>query len=263
MRTNRWFFFQNDDRSRRVRSNDCAGGRETDNATTHNDDVSAIHQGETLVTTRRSVSIFCEGRPMYVEIRRRALTLRGAKLHAPTMPEFGRQLFGRCLVLGALGLVAVGVSGLVAAAAGRAFGESWVAGDPPTVHYSAADCADYMEYAPRARSCEQAATVHHFSEVVDYRVAAGLVGALVFGACAVGSRRRERWFRIDRLPPAFDATVAAVLFGAAGVWLSGYGIDQQVLGYRGAGLYLSGAVVALVGAALASIRFARISLRAE
>jgi hypothetical protein len=176
------------------------------------------------------------------------------------MRELGRQLFGRCLVLGALGLVAIGASGIVAAAAGRVFGESWVAGDPPTVRYTAADCADYMEYAPRAHSCEQAATVHHFSEVVDYRIAAGFVGAIVLGTCAFVSRRRRGLFRVDRLPPAFDATVAVVLFGAAGLWLSGYGIDQQVLGYRGAGTYLSGAVVALIAAALASVRFARLSL---
>jgi hypothetical protein len=181
-------------------------------------------------------------------------TLRG-------MRELGAQVLGRCIALGAIGLIAIGLSGLVAAGAGKLFGESWVAGDPPSVHYSAASCADYMEYAPRARSCEQAATVHHFSEVVDYRVAAGLVGGLVLGASAYFSRRRARWFRTDRLPAAFDATVAAVLFGAAGLWLSGFGIDQQVLGYRGAGFYLSGAVVALVAAAVASTRFARISLR--
>jgi hypothetical protein len=210
--------------------------------------------------------MLCEGWSAGVEIRRTALTRGRAKPHASTvrelneLRELGRQLFGRCLVLGALGLVAIGVSGGVAAAAGRVFGEAWVAGDPPTVHYTAADCADYMEYAPRAHSCEQAATVHHFSEVVDYRIAAGFVGAVVLGACAFFSRRRERLFRIDRLPRAFDATVAAVLFGAAGLWLSGYGIDQQVLGYRGAGFYISGAVVSLVAAALAGVRFARVTL---
>src|SRR4051812_29866084 len=135
------------------------------------------------------------------------------------MRELLRQLFGRAVVLGAIGLVAVGFSGVVAAAAGSAMGASWVAGDPPSVHYSAARCADFREYAPHAATCEQAATVHHLQEVVDYRIAAGLVGAAVLAACAYVRRRSPRWLSTDRLPVAFDATVAAVVFGAAALWL--------------------------------------------
>jgi hypothetical protein len=175
------------------------------------------------------------------------------------MRELLPQLFGRFVVLGGIGLVAVGLSGVLAAGGGMAFGKSWVAGDPPSVHYSASRCADFSEYAPHARSCEVAATEHHFVEVVDFRIAAGLVGAFVLGACALLARRRSRLLRSDRLPLAFDATVAAVLFGAAALWLLGYGIDQQRLGYHGAGMYLSGGVVALVATAIASFRFARIT----
>jgi hypothetical protein len=178
------------------------------------------------------------------------------------MRELIRQLLGRAVVLGAVGLVAVGCSGVVAAAAGSVFGASWVAGDPPSVHYSAARCADFFEYAPHARSCEQAATAHHLDEVVDYRVAAGLVGAVVLVTCAYFTRRSSRWFRTDKLPVAFDATVAAVVFGAAALWLVGYSIDQTLLEYRGAGFYLSGGVVALVATGLAAMRFARVVLTA-
>jgi hypothetical protein len=163
-------------------------------------------------------------------------------------------------VLGGIGLVAVGLSGVLAAGAGITFGKSWVAGDPPSVHYSASRCADFLEYAPHARSCELAATEHHFGEIVDYRIAAGLLGALVLGTCALLIRRRRRLFRVDRLPLAFDATVAAILFGAAATFLVGYGLDQQRLGYQGAGFYLSGGVVALAAATLASVRFVRVTL---
>ncbi len=133
------------------------------------------------------------------------------------MRDVFRQLLGRFIVLGGVGLVAVGLSGLLAAGAGMLFGTSWLAGDPPAVHYSAARCRDFFEYAPHARSCELAATEHHFVEVVGYRIAAGFLGVLVLGACALLARRRPRLFRTDRLPAAFDATFAAGVFGVAAV----------------------------------------------
>jgi heme A synthase len=191
------------------------------------------------------------------------LTARLGIAHASRMRELLRQLLGRFVLLGAVGLLAVGLSGVLAAGAGMAFGKSWVAGDPPTVHYSASRCSDFLEYAPHARSCELAATDHHFVEVVDDRIAAGLLGLVVLGACVFLARRRARLFRSDRLPVAFDSTVAAVMFGASAAWLLGYGLDQQRLGYHGAGFYLSGGVVALAAAALASARFLRITTALE
>jgi hypothetical protein len=167
------------------------------------------------------------------------------------------QLVGRFAVLAGVCLVAVGLSGVLAAGAGMALGKPWVAGDPPSVHYSTSRCADFLEYEPHARSCELAATEHHFGEIVTYRIAFGLMGAFILVACAVLARHRSRLLRTDRLPVAFDSTVAAVLFGAAAVWLIGYGIDQQRLGYHGAGFYLSGGAVSFAAAALASVRFVR------
>jgi hypothetical protein len=177
------------------------------------------------------------------------------------MRQLFSQLMGRAAVLGGIALVAVGLSGVLAAGAGAVFGRSWVAGDPPTVHYSASRCAEFLEYEPHAGSCELAATEHHYGEIVDYRIAAGLVGTLVLGGCALLKRRRWLLFRTDRLPVAFDATVASVLFGTAAAWLIGYGLDQQRLGYAGVGLYLSGGIVALVAAAAASFQFVRVSQR--
>jgi hypothetical protein len=64
-------------------------------------------------------------------------------------------------------------------------------------------------------------------------------------------------FGSDHLPPAFHATVAATIFALAGVWFVGCGVDQQVLGYQGAGFYLSAGVIALLATALAGWQFVR------
>jgi hypothetical protein len=78
------------------------------------------------------------------------------------------------VLLGGVGLTAIGVSGLLAEGMGALVGERFVSGDPPGVSYTPDRCADFFEYAPQARTCEEAATIHHFGEVVTYRVAAGI-----------------------------------------------------------------------------------------
>ena len=159
------------------------------------------------------------------------------------------QLLGRAVRLGAIGLVAAGLGALG--------GTSFVSGDPPGVTYTPARCADFLEYAPKSRTCEQAATAHHFTEVVGYRIAAGVVGAAILGAIALIRRRRPRLFDTDRLPVAFDETIAATLFGVAGVWLLGFGIDQLALAHDGAGFFLSGGIVAALAAAWYAAGFLR------
>jgi len=172
-----------------------------------------------------------------------------------------RQLVGSAVRLGAIGLVAVGLSGGVALLLGTVAGRSFVSGDAPSVSYTAARCAEYHEYEPSARTCEQAATAHHFGEVVDYRVAAGLLGGVVLGGVAVLRRRRPDLFATDRLPVAFDETVAATLFGAGGIWLLAFGIDQVAQGNNGAGFFLSGGIVAALAAAWFATKFQRRVLR--
>jgi hypothetical protein len=167
------------------------------------------------------------------------------------------QLTGRAIVVGAVALIAIGVSGAVAAGFGAADGKSFVAGDPPNVTYSRARCADFLEYAPHARNCEQAATDHHYGEVVGYRLAAGLLGVLILGAAALVRRRRPELFNTDRLPAAFDETVAATAFAIAGFGLLANGVDQLALGNNGAGGWLSGGLVAALAALACATRFLR------
>jgi len=145
--------------------------------------------------------------------------------------------------LAGVGLVAVGVSGLLAWGMGAVAGKAFVSGDAPGVVYTAARCRDFFEYAPHAKTCAQAAATHHFGEIVWYRVAAGLFGGLVIAVTARVARRRGRG---ALLPATFVPTVAAATFGIAAAWLLGQGADLVRLDVNGGGgAYLSGGVVAL------------------
>ena len=149
--------------------------------------------------------------------------------------------------LTAIGLIAIGVSGVLAYGMGRVLGRGFVSGDAPGVTYTAARCRDLVEYVPHARTCSQAATIHHFGEVVWYRLAAGAGGVLLFVAAGRVRHRRSGGMLV---PETFVATVAAVAFGVSGMWLLGQGIDLAVLSTNsGGGGYLSGAIVALACAA--------------
>ncbi len=150
--------------------------------------------------------------------------------------------------LGSVGLLAIGASGVVAEAFGAAFGRGFVAGDPSGVTYSRARCAEYMEYAPDAHSCAEAATTHHFGEVVEYRVAAGVLGLIGLG---VWWLLRRRTHRPGVLPEAFSATVATALFTVAAAGLLLESIGLAVIGgeSNGVGALLSGGLVSAVAAA--------------
>lgn len=155
------------------------------------------------------------------------------------------------LRLGGIGLAAIGLSGVVAAVFGTWFGQDFVAGDRPGVVYTAARCADFREYAPHACSCAQAATTHHYGEVVDHRLAAGFLGALGLLAWWLLRRRHPSQ---SMLPATFEATVATVLFGlAAGVLLlqslgTSLGGDDS-----GVGGPLSGGLVSAVAAGWSAV----------
>ena len=92
---------------------------------------------------------------------------------------------------GGLGLVAIGVSGLVAEVFGRAFGPAFVAGDGPGVTYTAARCAEYLRLFPGAGGCAGAAATDHWGEVVQYRVLIGVLGLFALVAFGLARRRTE------------------------------------------------------------------------
>ena len=159
------------------------------------------------------------------------------------------ELARTAVLLGTVGLVAIGASGALAELLGRLFGPAFVAGDLPGVTYTAQRCAEFLEYFPDAGSCQQAAALHHWGEVVEYRVAVGVVGAFVLGAYLLWRRRPDRQDPryLGVLPDGFPATVATSLYGVAAAALALLSLDSfLVAGGDGTGQWLSAALVSAV-----------------
>ena len=122
--------------------------------------------------------------------------------------------------LGAIGLVAVGASGLIAWLMNAVFGRSFVGGAPGAVRYPAADCQRWLSLWPHAHSCAQALMLENSSDAVSLRLAAGVLGVAALATYHL-ARRRSR----DLLPDSFTPTVAMTLFGAAGLGLAALSVD--------------------------------------
>ncbi len=165
--------------------------------------------------------------------------------------------------LAIVGLIAIGISGVAAGIFGSAFGRSFVAGDPPGVTNTAERCGEYFEYSPGATTCEEAATWHHYGEIVRYRVGAGVLGAILLAVYGLARRRRRR-LRGDRaiLPPGFEATIGTAMYAAAAAYLMGSSVDGAALHETaGIGGSLSGGIVASIIAIVYGISLYRVLLR--
>ena len=161
-----------------------------------------------------------------------------------------REAVAALVPVGAVFLLAIGLSGLLADAFGRAFGRAFVAGDAPGVTYTAERCAAVPVVRAAARSCEEAAIAHHYGEVVGYRLVAGVMGLVVLAGWAVWRRRVRGRLRRGALGRSFTLTVGAALASAAAAALLFLGSAGVVTGhYDGTGNPLSGGVVSAVLAA--------------
>jgi hypothetical protein len=159
-----------------------------------------------------------------------------------TSPDVGTAF----LQLAIVGLIAIGISGALAAGMAAALGRRFVSGDPPGIRYSSARCADYFEYQPRARDCEQAATLHHYGEIVGYRTDAGILGLILLTGYLLYRRRSTSHVAA---PADFTAAIAIAAFGAAGVGFLGQSFVLLARGERtGVGAYLSAGIVSSVAA---------------
>ena len=152
-------------------------------------------------------------------------------------------LLAAALLIG-VGLVSVGVSGALSLGEKLVTSDRFVAGDSPGQTYSSSLCAEFREYAPDARSCLDAAATHHAGEVIQYRTAAGVLGALVLAAWAVLRRRSPGASTPPILVPAIGAAVFLLAAAALGV----QALDSLLLdaAQGGAGQWLSAAFVASV-----------------
>jgi hypothetical protein len=161
-----------------------------------------------------------------------------------------KPVFSGAWLLASIGMIAIGFSGLVAELMGRLISPNFVAGDPSGVTYTPDRCADYFEYFPHAASCANAAELHHWGEVVEYRVAAGVLGLL--GLAAYALARRFGW--LSRPPAGPLALVTTAVFGLAAVFLTLPPVMEMVFGATsGVGANLSGGIVALLLAAFAAV----------
>jgi hypothetical protein len=163
-------------------------------------------------------------------------------------PLFGaalRPLYGVAVV----GLLAIGLSGLLSLGLASVFGKDFVAGDASGVTYTPERCARYFALEPHATDCNDAAVRHHFGEIVDTRIAAGVLGLMALGGLWFVSRRNPR----SRMPDWFAPMVGASIFGIAAVGL--VGLSGGSSGQAGASL--SGAAVAAAVAVVYGLRLTR------
>src|ERR1700674_2811960 len=190
------------------------------------------------------------------QVRLGGSTRRGTQL----APATKRSLAGVLLLLAWVGLLAIGASGIVAGVMGSVFGADFVAGDFPGVTYTPARCADLQEYAPAGTSCNEAAALHHADETVTDRVAAGVLGTLVFVVWLLARRRFAAGASElgAGLPPGFVATAGLAMFGIVGLATLALGLNLLVLGPgTGAGADLSAAVVSLIVAGVFATKLYR------
>jgi hypothetical protein len=162
-----------------------------------------------------------------------------ARRFEPVGPAMWPSLISLAWRLVAVGLVAVGLSGLLALGMRATMGSSFVAGDGAGVTYTSTRCAELEALVPGAPSCGAAASAHHADEVALYRTGVGLLGALALAAWWASMRRRS-----SALPPDLEPVLAAAAFGLAALVLLGETVVSLAEGlHHGAGQWMAAAAV--------------------
>ena len=150
------------------------------------------------------------------------------------------QLARTGVLLGAIGAIAVGVSGVIAGCIRLVAGSGALVDVVPGQTLGPADCARWVGLRPEL-SCRAAAVADWADETVYYRIAVGVLGVL---ALLVYRRLRTRTTRA--VATVRDA-VGLTAFGLAMAATLVLGVDAARHG-SGAGQWLSATVTALVGA---------------
>jgi hypothetical protein len=179
--------------------------------------------------------------------------------HEPSVGQTFAQALVAMSFVGAMFLISMGLSGLLAIGASELVGKPFVAGDLPGVTYTVERCSDYFEYHPEAVNCAEAAADHHYDELVGNRLTEGVLGlVLLVSWWLARSTFRGRLGR-EVVPPSFEPTACAALFTASAILLGGPGtIQLLVVGTAGgAGALLSTALVS----AMAAVAFWAVLIR--
>jgi len=177
------------------------------------------------------------------------------RLRVTPRAVLARQFVSTGLLLGGIGAVAIGVSGVIAAVIGRIAGAAKVVDVRPGQVLSAADCARWLAGDPGAVSCHDAAVADWVDEVVGYRLLLGMFGVAALVALLLLRRRwlpRGRWVM---LPAMAGDTIAVTFFAIGGLWALLLGVDAVVVNSgNGSGQWFSAAPVALAALAVFSVR---------
>jgi hypothetical protein len=154
------------------------------------------------------------------------------------------------VMLGGVGLTAVGLSGAVAALFNLVAGRRFVG----ALHgsYPASACHRFLTIHPGAANCAAAAVLENSGDAVALRLLAGAVGIVVVGAAWWARRYLSQDTRFRQMLAAAVSATAVLAFGGAAVVLFAMSADTAVqYGGGGVGWYLSGGLVSLVGAGIA------------
>lgn len=174
-------------------------------------------------------------------------SVASAEAHRSSLPfaALARRVGVSGLLLGAIGGIAIGVSGIITAILGALGGSTFIVDISPGSHLAPADCARWLANDPGAHSCYQAALSDWASEIVGFRLIAGVAGLVALAAFYLVRRRWTSRQRFETLPAPVVDTIAVTLFGLAGAWMLGLGVDWLAVGHNGAGQWLGAAPVAL------------------
>lgn len=162
------------------------------------------------------------------------------------------------LLLGGIGAVAVGISGVIAAAVRLVWGGPVLVDVGPGQTLAAADCARWLAADSTAATCRDAAVADWVGEVVGYRIALGILGAVALAGYVLLRRHWTRRHAWASLPASVSDTIAVVLFGIAAAWTFALGLDAIVVNAgNGSGQWLSATPVALAAASVFAVRLIR------
>ncbi|NMH96534.1 HAAS signaling domain-containing protein [Pseudonocardia acidicola] len=170
----------------------------------------------------------------------------------PTLPTLLAQAVWACLALAGAGLLAVGLSGALAALLNAVAGPGFVGALPRS--YPAATCHYYLAVHPGSGSCAQAAMWETSQDAVSLRALAGVLGLLLLAAAWLWRRALSGDPALAALRDGTVGAIAGLVFTAAAAFLIGTCVDLAVQhGSGGVGYYLTGAIVAIPAALLAGI----------
>lgn len=167
-----------------------------------------------------------------------------ASTPAEPMRSFLRRMAAQFVPLAGIGLIAIGLSGVIARVMTALWGRTFMFADPPGTTYPAAACRFWLSVHPSAGSCTNAYLAESQADGLLARYAAGVLGLVLLGV--VVAIRRRRGMAIFGRPQLLSSFTGAVVFLGAALGLLGLGVDSiRTSDSQGAGQWLSGAVIAL------------------